>query len=777
MIQLSIEFEYPPSDFQMNDEKSGCVRTLRMRRFHLLLITLLLLPIIAPHAAVAQDKLLTIDDIYDPVKRVNFSGTPPLNLQWLKDGKSYLQSKTVQARSTAAVSSAQLLKVNAVTGAATPFFDSAKMEAALRAAGIDAENAKKLANRPFYELNPAQTAILLNYENDLYYYEFNADRAAAVRLTNSKDEETDEEFSPDGRMVAFVRNNNLYAVDLSTGRERQLTNDGSQNILNGRLDWVYEEELYGRGNTKGFWWSPDSKQIAYLRLDETSVHKFTVVDHIPPLQTIEDTPYPRAGDPNPLVKLGVVNVAAAAADNATTLWADTAKYKPEDFLIVRVAWSPDAKRVVYQAQNREQTFLDLNYLTPPSNQTTTIFRETSPAWVEVIDDPHWLKDGSFLWFSERSGWKHLYHYAPDGKLIRQVTNGKWEARTLNGVDEVNNWVYFSGTEHSHIAEQAYRIKLDGTGMIRLTQTEGTHRVDFNPTFTHYIDYWSDASNPTQVRLYRADGKLERAIDENKVDALKQYKLGRVEFLQVKTRDGFPMEAMMIRPPDFNPNKKYPVWSYTYSGPHAPSVRNSWGGATYMWHQMLAQKGYIIWICDNRTASGKGVESVWPAYKDFGELELRDLEDGLSYLKSQPFVDGARIGMWGWSFGGFMTSYALTHSGSFKIGIAGGSVTDWANYDSIYTERYMQTPQDNPEGYKRTAPVAAAAKLNSKLLLIHGAIDDNVHLQNTMQFAYELQKADKPFQLMLYPKARHGVTNPLQLKHMRQMMTDFILTNL
>jgi dipeptidyl-peptidase-4 len=308
-------------------------------------------------------------------------------------------------------------------------------------------------------------------------------------------------------------------------------------------------------------------------------------------------------------------------------------------------------------------------------------------------------------------------------------------------------------------------------------TEGLHRVDVSPAHNYFIDFWSDLNTPSQVRLYDAAGKLVRVISENKVDALKQYKLGAAELLQVKTRDGFVMEAMMIKPPDFDARKKYPVMSFTYSGPHAPQVRNGWGSQTYMFHQLLAQKGFIIWVCDNRTASGKGLESTWPVYKNFGELELRDLEDGLAWLKSQPYVDGSRIGMWGWSYGGFMTSYALTHSQSFKIGIAGGTVADWRDYDSIYTERYMQTPQNNPEGYKKSSPTNAAKNLHGKLLLIHGSIDDNVHMQNTMQFVYELQKAGKQFQLMLYPKSRHGVTDPLLLKHMRQMMLDFIMENL
>jgi dipeptidyl-peptidase-4 len=280
-----------------------------------------------------------------------------------------------------------------------------------------------------------------------------------------------------------------------------------------------------------------------------------------------------------------------------------------------------------------------------------------------------------------------------------------------------------------------------------------------------------------MRLYSTTGQLVRGINENKVTALEDFKLGTPELLQVKTRDGFMMEAMMIKPPDFDPTKKYPVMSFTYGGPHAPQVRNAWGSNTYMWHQLLAQKGYIIWVCDNRTASGKGAESTWPVFKNFGELELRDIEDGLTWLKGQPYIDGSRIGIWGWSYGGFMTSYALTHSKSFKIGIAGGSVTDWRNYDTIYTERYMGTPQNNPEGYKHSSPVNAAKNLNGKILLLHGAIDDNVHMSNTIQFAYELQKAGKQFQLMLYPKQRHGVVDPLLLTHMRQAMTDFILANL
>lgn len=711
----------------------------------------------------AQNKLLTIDDIYDPVKRVNFSGFAP-NVRWLKDGRHYLLTND-----PAKVDFPRLQKVDAVTGEATNFFDAAKMESALSGAGIAKAVAKVQSNRPSYRFNHDETAILINTDNDLFYYELGSDKA--LRVTNDTDEEVGETFSPNDRQLGYVRNNNIYVYDLAAQKERQLTTDGSPKIFNGRLDWVYQEELYGRGNFEAYWWSPDSNKLTYLRFDENPVQDFTVVDHIPYPQTLETTPYPRAGDPNPIVKLGIV-----AAAGGPTVWVDTAKYQPTDFLVVRVTWTPDSAKVVYQAQNREQTFLDLNAATS-DGKTTTLFRETSPAWVEVIGNPWWLNDGSFIWQSARNGWAHIYHYAQDGKLIRQITDGKWEARDVDGVDADKGLIYFSATEHSHIAPNEYRVKVDGTGFTRLTQGEGLHKVALSPTKNYFVDSWSDVNTPSQLRLYDSDGKLVRVVAENKVDALKDYKLGTVELLKVKNRDGFEMEALMIKPPDFDPNKKYPVLEFTYSGPHSPQVRNSWGGISYMWHQMMAQKGYIIWICDNKTASGKGAESEWPLYKEFGKLELRDLEDGVAWLKTQPYVDGDRIGLWGWSYGGFMTSYALTHSKTFKMGISGGTVGDQRTYDTVYSERYLLTPQHNPEGYRNSSPRFFAKDLSGKLLLIHGAMDDNVHVQNTIQFAYELQRAGKQFQMMLYPKSRHGVTDPLLLKQMRQMMTDFVLANL
>lgn len=717
-------------------------------------------------SANAQQKMLTIDSIYDPKVAVKFSGTPARGLMWLKDGTHYLQFKHATEGAEG-----QLFRVDAASGEAVPFYDADKMQAALeKHPGIKADEAKSWAHRDRYNMNPAETAVLLNLANDLFYYQFGSDHV--TRLTNDPQPEVNEQFSPDGRLISFVRNNNLFVLDLETFHEHALTTDGSEKIINGRLDWIYQEELYGRGRFQGSWWSPDSTRIAFLRLDETEVPTFTVLNDLPYRQEIENTPYPKAGDHNPSVRLGIADVAGGKVR-----FADTYRYGPSSLLISRVAWNPDGKTLTFQAQDREQTWLDLNFEPADGGESRAVIHETSKAWVEVIDNPHWLSDGSFLWLSERTGFRHIYHYSPDGKLIKQVTDGEWEARAINAIDPSGGVIYFSGTEHSPIGSDLYKINIDGAGLTRLSTTDGTHVPEFNPTASQYLDIWSDVNTPGQVSLCNHDGSVVRVVSANNVSALKEYKLGQSEFLQVKTRDGFTMEAQMIKPPDFDPKKKYPVMSFTYSGPHSQSVRNAWGGPTYMWRQMLAERGCIIWICDNRSASGKGIQSAWPIYHNFGELELRDLEDGLNWLKSQPYVDGSRIGLWGWSFGGFMTSYALTHSKSFKVGIAGGTVSDWRDYDSIYTERYMGMPQKYPEGYKESSVRLAAENLNGKLLLVHGAMDDNVHVANTIQLVYALQNADRGFELMLYPKSRHGVTDPVLLRHMMQMMTDFIMTNL
>jgi dipeptidyl-peptidase-4 len=704
---------------------------------------------------------LTIENIYDPKHRVSFSGAAQSGFIWLDD-KTFTWPRTNEKGEVL-----EQAVLDTESGKKRTLFDAAKLEAAARKiAGVTADEAKRLTQRRSYTFSPNKRTVVLTVGDDLYLYAFDSD--ALTRLTSSPGEEQEASFSPDGRYVAYVRNNNLFVADVATQRERQLTTDGNDDILNGIFDWVYQEEIYGRGTFRAYWWSPDSSTIAYIQLDERPVKRFTVVDHLPIMQKIEVTPYPKAGFPNPVAHLYTVTAGGTAPREIST-----ERYGGGEFLIVSVAWSPDSSKVVYQIQNREQTWLDLNAAEASSGTPKTLLRETTKAWVEPNGDPEWLKDGTFLWLSERSGFKHLYHCAADGTLKKQITNGPWEVRTLHGADRGNEWIYFSGTERSVLGTDVYRLHLDGSGLKRLSDAPGTHGANFNPSKTMYVDSWNDLQTPTQISLYRADGSKVRVVDANEVPALREYRLSKPEFLQVRTRDGFVMEALMLKPPDFDPTRKYPVYEYTYSGPHAQQVRNGWRGSQYLWWQLIAGRGMIVWVCDNRTASGKGAESVWPAYKRLGELELRDLEDGLKWLTSQPYVDGSRVMLDGWSYGGFMTSYALTHSTMWSAGIAGGSVTDWRDYDSIYTERYMLMPQNNPEGYDATAPRLAAKNLHGNLLLLHGTIDDNVHMQNTIQFVYELQKAGKLFRLMVYPKSRHGVGDPALVTQMRMTMLQFI----
>ena len=685
----------------------------------------------------------------------------------MEDGRYYLQPALKSQRQTVTV---PVMKVEARTGRAVPFYDAAKMEAAFaRLPGFAGEEARKVSRAPLH-LNRARTATLVTHADDLFYYELDGD--FAVRLTTGPEPEVGEEFSPDGRFVSFVRDHNLHLVEVATQRERALTRDGGPELFYGRLDWVYQEELYGRGDFKGYWWSPDSQRIAFLKLDESPVHEFTIVDHLPSRLKTEVKNYPKAGDPNPLVELGV-----AGAVGGPVAWVDTSRYRPSEHLIVRVGWTPDGRQIVFQLQDREQIWLDLNLADATTGAMKTLLRETTPAFVEITDQPYWLDDGTLLWQSERTGYRHIYHYKGDGSLIRQVTEGDWEVRKLHGVDRRHNWIYFTATEHRPIEEHVYRVRLDGTGLERLSQRPGSHAAQFSPDFRHYLDTWSDVQTPKKVFLHTADGGQVRVVDDNPVSALGEYRLGGVEFLQIPTRDGFLMEAMLIKPPDFDPGRKYPVLQYNYGGPHAPVVRNAWLGDRFLWHHLLAQRGYVIWMCDNRSASGKGMKPVWETYGRLGEVELRDMEDGLAWLKRQSWVEEDRIGLWGWSYGGFMAAYAMTHSTSYKLAIAGAPVTDWRLYDSIYTERYMRRPQNNTAGYDATSVLKAAANLHGKLLLLHGTTDDNVHFQNTVKLVYALQQAGKEFELMIYADSRHRVRDRAELLHLRRVMTRFILENL
>ena len=697
-----------------------------------------------------SDKPITFETVYGPKHKVDFGGSPVSGLIWLEDGEHYLQ-----------VRDGRLYKVHAASGRSDLFIDPNKLaEGLMRVPTVTKKDAQSLSRRTSFPMSPDHAAVLLDYQDDLYYATI--DGTTAVRLTSSPGREKYATFDPQGRFVAFVRDGNLYVVDVATQTERALTSDGGGTIRNGEADWVYFEEVFSR-QWKVFWWSPDSSALAFFRTDNAPVHKFTVVNNVPRQQQVESTAYPRAGEPNPTVKLGIVSVAGGPVR-----WADLDAYSEGDFLITGAGWLPDSERVYFLIQDRAQTWLDINTASRDGGEPKRLLRETTKAWVEPPDTLRFLADGSFLLSSERTGWKHLYLYDKDAKLKHAVTSGDWEARKVHYVDEHDGWVYFTGTRDSHIAENLYWARLDGSTIQRLTKSTGQHEVSMSPAGKYYIDRWSNASTPTQVALYAGDGAKVRMLDTNPVYAREEYRFGTYEQFQIRMADGFPVEASLLKPCDFDSSRKYPVWFMTYAGPHAPTITDSWqNGRAH--DQMLAQMGMLVFRCDPRTASGKGACSAWPAYKQLGVQELKDIEEAIQWLKQQPYVDGRRIGMSGHSYGGFMTAYALTHSRQFAGGIAGAPPTDWHLYDTIYTERYMDTPQNNPEGYERTSVIKAAKNLHGQLLLVHGDIDDNVHVENTFKLSNALQEADQKFQLMIYPKSRHGIGGI----HYQRLMVDFI----
>lgn len=694
---------------------------------------------------------LTYDDVYGG-DRADLDGSAVSGLSWA-DEQHYTQTKDGQRR-----------LVHAVSGRsepAEPDFDAIAARL-VGVATIDDDQAGRIARRNFS--HESEHGVVFTHEGDLYHAD--ADGSNIRRLTASPADEELAELSPDGRFVAFVRENNLWVVDVATSTERALTTGGRDTLRHGKHTWVYYEELYGR-RWKAYWWSPDSKHLAYFTTDASMVPEYHLINDVSRTGRLDTERYPRPGEPNPSVTLSIVSAAGASPRGV-----DLTAYDAGSFLISWIGWSDGTGELRLAVQDRTQTWLDLLEVDDGGGTPTRLMRETTEAWVEPQGAPRELKDGSFILASERGGYRHLYRFNKDGSLHSRITGGEWEARSIEHIDEEAGWVSFTGTADASISTNLYRIRLDGTGLERLTREPGSHRVSMSDDGRLFIDTWSSLGDPPRVALRSADGTLVRMIDTNPVYELEEWDLPPAELVRIPAKSGIDFEGLIIYPADFDETKAYPVWFETYGGPHAPSVRDDFGGGR-LGDRLLAEQGVIHFTADPYPASGKGARSAWTTYKHMGVRELEDLREIIAWLTEKPWADGERVGISGHSFGGYITAYAMTHSDLFSAGIAGAPPTDWRDYDTIYTERYMGTPQDNPDGYKETSIVEGAKDLHGRLLLIHGMIDDNVHPQNSIRFIDALVDAEKQFDLFLYPGRRHGVGGG----HYDRMRYDFIIEHM
>jgi dipeptidyl-peptidase-4 len=571
-------------------------------------------------------------------------------------------------------------------------------------------------------------------------------------LTNDNTPEVNTRFSPDGKKLAYTKNKDLYVYDLSAGKEIRLTTDASDKIYNGYASWVYMEEILGRASRyAAFWWSPDGNKISYLRTDETEVPVFTLnrLDEADGTHgLIEAAHYPKPGDPNPKVKMGIADIATA-----TTTWVKT-DYNTDQY-IAWPFWTPDSKRLAIQVLNRDQNDIRIILADPSTGDFTQIYNDKRKTWVEFYEDVYVMKNGSgFILRNYKNDWENLYYYGWDGKLISQLTNFSFRVTAVDRVDEDLKMVYFSATGAESTDTHAFRVGLDGKKPVQLTSGSGSHVISISPKGTYYIDTWNSILSQGSIIAYNKSGKLLKEIYKSDQPAFDPSKNSKAELAKIMTSDGlFNMPAIITYPVNFDPSKKYPVIFAIYGGPDSRNVNNRWQGNNPSWN---AQNGIITFAVDHRGSGQFGKNGLDYLHRSLGKWEILDYEDAVKWLRSKTFVDSTRIGITGSSYGGYMTCLALTKgAGYWTHGFAGSSVTDWRLYDDVYTERYMDTPGDNPEGYKEASTLTYAKNYVGKLYITHGDMDDNVHLQNSIYLISKLEDEGKVFQFMLYPNGRHG----------------------
>lgn len=605
------------------------------------------------------------------------------------------------------------------------------------------------------------------------YYVYELDSRKIIEVSpNGK--QSFASFSPDGRKVAFVRANNLFVKELDGDlKEIQITSDGSLNrIINGQSDWVYEEEF---AFAKAFFWSPDGQNIAYYKFDESLVREYsmTVFDKLYP--TEYKYKYPKAGEKNSVVSIHVYNL-----PGQTTVKVDIGQ--ETDQYIPRLRWTTQSSSLCVLRMNRHQNKLDYLLADALSGKSKVILTETDKYYIDIEKEQlTFLKNGKqFINVSERDGFNHIYLYDLNGKVLKQITKGSWEVTELYGIDENTQTVFFQSAEYSPSQRDIFSIKLNGSGKRRLNKKAGTNHATFSADFSYFILNHSTANQPAYITLNDRSGNMVRVLEDNAALSarLVNYKIAPTEFFDFNTSEGISLNGWMIKPADFNAQKKYPVLMFVYGGPGSQSVADAWGGTRNKWYNMLAQQGYIVVCVDNRGTGFRGSEFKKVTYKNLGKYETADQIEAAKWLASQSYVDPGRIGIFGWSYGGYMSSLCITKGADvFKMAIAVAPVTNWRFYDTIYTERYLQTPQENPDGYDDNSPVNFAHLLKGKFLLVHGTGDDNVHFQNSVVLSEALIQVNKPFEQAYYPDKNHGIYGGETSMHLYSKMTDFIINNL
>jgi dipeptidyl-peptidase 4 len=599
-------------------------------------------------------------------------------------------------------------------------------------------------------ISPDKKSVLLVKENDLFF--FTIGDKELRRLTNDKAAEVNARFSPDGKKIAYTKNKDLYVFDLNANKEIRLTFDATDKIYNGYSSWVYMEEILERvSHYAAFWWSPDGNKIAYLRTDETDVPVFTLnrldePDGIHGL--IEATPYPKAGDPNPKVKMGIADITTAR-----TVWVKT-DYNIDQY-VAWPFWTPDSKKLAVQVLNRAQKDLTVILADPATGDNVKIYNETHKTWVEFHEDIYVMNNGTgFIARNPMNDWENLYYYGWDGRLKTQLTNLNFRVTEILRVDEDLKVVYFSATGPESTDSHAFRVGLDGKNLLQITTGNGTHNISISPKGTYFIDTWNSISSTGSIIASNKNGKFIREVYKFDQPVFDPAKSSKAEMVKIMTSDGlFNMPAIITYPVNFDPSKKYPVVFTIYGGPDFKNVTDKWQGNNPSWY---SRNGIITFTVDHRGSGQFGRKGLDYLYRCLGKWEILDYEDAVKWLLTKPYVDGTRMGITGSSYGGYMTCLALTKGADYWThGFAGSSVTDYRLYDDIYTERYMDTPQNNPEGYKDGSVLTFVRNYKGKLFITHGDMDDNVHMQNSIYLISRFEDEGKSFEFMLYPGGRHG----------------------